>query len=61
MPGGKETHVELPSFNVLARLFAGDDDDQLADFAADHPFVELREDSLEVGFHLVVGCDCVRY
>jgi len=36
-----DTHIKLPSLDVLARLFARDYHDQFADFAADHPFVEL--------------------
>jgi hypothetical protein len=52
-----ETHIELPSLNVLACVFVGDDDDELGDFAANHPFVELAHDFLDVGFDLVVGRD----
>lgn len=51
------THIELPSLNVLAGVLVGDDDDELGDFAANHPFVELAHDFLDVGFDLVVGRD----
>lgn len=51
------TYIELPSLNVLAGIFVGDDDDKLGDFAANHPFVELAHDFLDVGFDLVVGRD----
>lgn len=49
------THIELPSLNVLAGVVVCDDDDELGDFAADHPFVELAHDFLDVRFDLVVG------
>lgn len=51
------THIELPSLNVLAGIFVGDDDDELGDFAANHPLVELAHDFLDIGFDLVVGRD----
>ena len=50
-------YIELPSFNVLAGFFVGDHDDELGDFAADHPFVELGHDFFDVRFDLVVRCD----
>lgn len=42
---------------MFAGIFVGDDDDEAGDFAADHPFVELGHDFLDVGFYLVVGGD----
>ena len=42
---------------MLARFFACDDYHELGNFAADHPFVELGHDFLDVGFDLVVGCN----
>ena len=53
--GAQELDVELPALDVFAGFFAGDDDDELRDFAADHPFVELGHDLFDVGFDLVVG------
>lgn len=55
---GGRGYVELPSLDRFAGFFACDDDDQFGDFAARHPLVELRHDFLDVGFHLVVHCDC---
>jgi hypothetical protein len=42
---------------MLARLFAGDDDDELGYLAAVHPLFELRHDLLDVGLDLVIGRD----
>lgn len=56
----KLTCIELPALNVLACLFAGDDNDQLRDLAAVHPFFKLRHDLLDVRLDLVVGGDCKR-
>lgn len=42
---------------MLARVFVCDDDDELGDLAADHPFVELGHDLFDVGFYLVIGRD----
>ena len=56
--GRKETYIELPSLNVLARVLVRDDDDEARDLTADHPLVELRHDALDVGLDLVVGGDC---
>lgn len=50
-------YIELPSFDVFAGFFARDDYDEFGDFAADHPFIELGHDLLDVRFDLVVGCD----
>lgn len=47
-------YVELPALDGFAGLFACDDDDELRDLAAGHPFVELGHDLLDVGFDLVV-------
>ena len=51
----KGAYVELPALDVLAGVFVGNDDDELGYLAADHPFVELGHDLLDVGFDLVVG------
>lgn len=51
------SYIELPSLDVFACVFVGDDDDELGDFAANHPFVELAHDFLDVGFDLVIGGD----
>jgi hypothetical protein len=56
----RRTHVELPSLNMLAGLFAGDDNNKLGDLAAVHPLFELRHDLLDVRLDLVVGGHCVR-
>ena len=42
---------------MLARVLVCDNDDELGDFAADHPLVELGHDLLDVGSYLVVGGD----
>lgn len=54
----KKAYVKLPALDVLACVLVGDDDDELGDLAADHPFVELGHDFLDVGLDLVVGRDC---
>lgn len=51
------SYIELPALDVFAGVFVGDDDDELGDFAANHPFVELAHDFLDVGFDLVIGGD----
>lgn len=51
------SYIELPSLDVLARVLVGDDNDELRDFAANHPFVELAHNFLDVGFDLVIGRD----
>lgn len=51
------TCVKLPALDVLACVLVCDDDDELGDFAADHPLVELGHDLLDVGSYLVVGGD----
>ena len=38
-------------------LLTRDDNDEFGDLIADGPFAELGHDLLDVGFHLVVGCD----
>jgi len=43
---------------MLPCLLTRDDDDEFGDLVADGPFAELGHDFLDVGFHLVVGCDC---
>lgn len=35
----KNSYIELPSLDVLARVFVGNYDDKLGYLAADHPFV----------------------
>lgn len=35
----ERAYVELPAFDVLACVFVRDDDDELGDLAADHPFI----------------------
>jgi len=54
----KTTCIELPALDVLACLFAGDDNDQLRDLAAVHPLFELRHDLFYVRLDLVVGGHC---
>jgi hypothetical protein len=51
----EETCVELPALDVLARVFTRYDHDELRDLAADHPFIELSHDFLDIRFDLVVG------
>lgn len=51
------SYIELPAFDMFAGVFVGDDDDELGDFAANHPFVELAHDFLDVSFDLVIGGD----
>ncbi len=58
--GEREANIKLPPLDVLARVLVGDYDDELGDFAADHPLVELGHDFLDVGLDLVVGGDCRR-
>jgi hypothetical protein len=53
----RETHIKLPALDVLASVLVGNDDDELGDFAADHPLVELGHDLLDVGSYLVIGRD----
>lgn len=50
-------YIELPSFDMFAGLFVRDDYDELRDFTANHPFVKLGHNLLEVRFDLVVGRD----
>lgn len=50
----EDAHIELPALDVLARVLGRDDDDELGDLAAGHPFVELGYYALDVGFDLVV-------
>ena len=50
-----ETYIELPSLNMLACIFTRNNNHELGDLAADHPFVELAHDLLDVSFDLVVG------
>ncbi len=52
--GKRGMHVKLPPLYDVSRVFAGYDDDELGDLAADHPFVKLGHDFLDVGFDLVV-------
>jgi len=47
-------HVELPPLDVLARILARDDHNELRDFSMHHPFIELGHYFLDVGFYLVV-------
>lgn len=49
------TYIELPSLYMLARFFAGDDDNQFGNFTTIHPLLELRHDFLDVSLDLVVG------
>lgn len=37
----KASYIELPSFDILPRFLASDDDDEFGDFTPCHPFVEL--------------------
>lgn len=52
-------HVKLPSFDMLPGIFARDDYYELRDFAARHPFIELRHDLVDVGFDLIIGSDWI--
>jgi hypothetical protein len=54
------TCIKLPALDVLACLFAGDDNDQLRDFAAVHPLFKLRHDLFDVRLDLVVSGNCKR-
>ena len=56
----RRTYVELPSLNMLAGLFAGDDHNEFSDLAAVHPLFELRHDLLDVRLDLVVSRHYVR-
>lgn len=51
---GIDVYIKLPSLDVLASVFIGDDDDKLRDLAAYHPPVELAHDLLNVGFDLII-------
>jgi hypothetical protein len=51
------TYVKLPSLQILTRILACNDYDELADFTAQHPLTELAHELLDVGFDLVVGSD----
>lgn len=52
------TNVELPSLNMFSRLFARDDNYKFWDLLADHPFVELSHNFLDVCFDLIIWSDC---
>jgi len=52
-----KTYIKLPPLDMLACLFAGDDNDELGYLASVHPLFELRHDLLDVGLDLVVGRD----
>ena len=54
----EQLDIELPSFNVLASLFASYDNYELGDLATYHPLVKLRHNLLDVGFDLIVRSDC---
>jgi hypothetical protein len=51
---GQKTYVELPSLNMLAGIFTCNNDDELGDLSADHPFVELGHDFLDISLDLIV-------
>ena len=55
--GSKGTNIELPTFNVLACVLAGNNNDELGNLTTDHPFVELGHDLGDVCFDLVIRCD----
>ena len=52
------TYIELPPLYMFPCLLTRDDNDKFGDFVTDSPLAELGHDLLDVGFHLVVGCDC---
>lgn len=45
---------------MFAGLLAGDDNNELCNFAAVHPLLELGHDLFDVRLDLVVGSHCVR-
>lgn len=55
----RANYVKLPSLDIFARLFVGNDDDEFGYFATCHPFVELGHDLFDVGFDLIIDCDCL--
>ena len=50
-------NVELPTLNMFSSLLACDDNYELGDLAANHPFVQLRHDFLDVSLDLVIRRD----
>lgn len=56
--GDFKTYVKLPSFDMFASFFTGDNNNKLRDLATSHPLVELGHDLLDVGFDLVVRGNC---
>lgn len=53
----KKTYIKLPALNVLACVFACDHHDELRYLAANHPFVQLGHDLLDIGFDLAIRGD----
>ena len=49
------TYVKLPALDMLASLFARNDNDKLGDLAPIHPLLQLTHDLLDVRLDLVVG------
>jgi hypothetical protein len=52
------TYVELPALDMLASLLARDDDNELGNFTAIHPLLQLTHDLLDVGLDLIIGSHC---
>jgi hypothetical protein len=50
-------NIELPTLDMFSSFLACDDNYELGDLAANHPFVQLRHDFLDVGFDLVIRRD----
>ena len=55
-----DTYIELPALDVFAGILVRNDDDKLRYFTANHPFVELAHDFLNIRLDLVVGRDYLR-
>lgn len=53
----RANYVKLPSLDMVASLFVGNNDDEFGDFTTSHPFVKLGHDLFDVGFDLIVDCD----